>query len=146
MDWLSEFIQATAWEMTPPEAYGPFHLTFTFVGIALCAFAAWKLRKLGDKGNRILLMPLLFFLCGYLTGLAGRRRLAHNLPSFMVFSIFGGGLRCLFTVGIAALDLKTMPPVTWFWRGMVPGWVLTFLASAIVYGIVWGERKILEPK
>lgn len=62
MDWLSEFIQATAWEMTPPEAYGPFHLTFTFVGIALCAFAAWKLRKLGDKGNRIMLMSLGFFL------------------------------------------------------------------------------------
>ena len=94
----------------------------------------------------MMVLPLLYFLCGYLSGTIGKRRLAHNLPSFMVFSIFGGGLRCLFTVGIAALDLKAMPPVTWFWRGMVPGWVLTFLASAMVYGIVWGERKILEPK
>ena len=94
----------------------------------------------------MMVLPLLYFLCGYLSGTIGKRRLAHNLPSFMVFSIFGGGLRCLFTVGIAALDLKAMPPLTWFWRGMVPGWVLTFLASAMVYGIVWGERKILEPK
>lgn len=94
----------------------------------------------------MMVMPLLYFLCGYLSGAVGKRRLAHNLPSFMVFSVFGGGFRCLFTLGQAFLELRTLPPVTWFWRGMVPAWVLTVLASAAVYGIVWGERKLLEPK
>ena len=51
--WLDSFFTATAWEMTPPVAYGPFHLTFTFVGFALCAFLAWKLRHISEKGNRI---------------------------------------------------------------------------------------------
>jgi hypothetical protein len=50
----------------------------------------------GAMGSGILLMPLLFFLGGYLSGISGRRRLAHNLPSFMVFSLVGGLLYCLF--------------------------------------------------
>ena len=98
----------------------------------------------GVKGMMVL--PLLYFLCGYLSGRIGRRRLAHNLPSFMIFSVFGGGLRFLFTVGLAALELRALPPVSWVWRGLIPAWVLTVPASAAVYGIMWGERKLLEPK
>lgn len=60
--WLEAFIEATAWEMTTPRAYGPFHLTFTVVGIALCFLIAWKLRGLGEKGNRILLLSVGGFL------------------------------------------------------------------------------------
>ncbi len=100
----------------------------------------------GNTLGGMMVLPLIYFLCGYLSGTVGKRRLAHNLPSFMVFSVFGGGLKCLFTVGIAALELGTLPPVTWFWRGLVPAWVLTVICSVAVYGIVWGERKLLEPK
>ena len=60
--WLDSFFTATAWEMTPPAAYGPFHLTFTFVGFALCAFLAWKLRHISEKGNRIVLLTCGIFL------------------------------------------------------------------------------------
>ena len=35
---LDNFFSATAWEMVKPKAYGPFHLTFTFVGLLLCIF------------------------------------------------------------------------------------------------------------
>lgn len=59
---LNRFMALTAWGMTPPKAYGPFHLTFTIVGFALCVLAAWKLRKLGDRGNRILLLGCGVFL------------------------------------------------------------------------------------
>ena len=100
----------------------------------------------GASVHGMMVLPLLYFLCGYLSGIIGRRRLAHNLPSFMVFSVFGGGLRCLFTVGLAVLELHTLPPVEWVWRGLVPAWALTVAASAAVYGILWGERKLLEPK
>lgn len=93
----------------------------------------------------MMVLPLLYFLCGYLSGIIGRRRLAHNLPSFMVFSVFGGGLKCLFTVGLAALELGTLPPASWVWRGLAPAWALTVVASAAVYGILWIERKWLEP-
>ena len=59
---LREFFAWTAWGMDKPPAYGAFHLTFTFVGLALSIFAAYKLRKLGDKGNRALLLGCGIFL------------------------------------------------------------------------------------
>lgn len=59
---LDQFIEFTAWEMTKPKAYGPFHLVFTFVGIAICLLLAWRLRKIGEKGNKILLIAVSIFL------------------------------------------------------------------------------------
>ena len=94
----------------------------------------------------MMVMPLLYFICGYLSGTVGKRRLAHNMPSFAVFSVFGGGLKCLFTIGLATWELGNIPPAVWIWRGLIPAWVLTVICSVAVYGIVWGERKMLEPK
>jgi uncharacterized membrane protein len=93
-----------------------------------------------------MLSPLLYFLCGYLSGTVGKRRLAHNLPSFVVFSVIGGGLRCLWAVCLAAVELRGLPPTVWVWTGLVPAWVLTVLFSAAVYGVVWAERWLLKPK
>ncbi len=59
---LQAFIELTAWEMEKPKAYGPFHLIWSVVGIALCILLAWRLRRLGDKGNRILLIFIGVFL------------------------------------------------------------------------------------
>lgn len=94
----------------------------------------------------MMLLPLLYFLCGYMSGTVGKRRLAHNLPSFMVFSVVGGGFKFLLSVGQAVLELRSLPPLEWIWRGPTPAWVMTVLFSAAVYGILWGERKLLEPK
>ena len=94
----------------------------------------------------MMLLPLLYFLCGYMSGTVGKRRLAHNLPSFMIFSVVGGGLKFLLSVGQAVLELRSLPPLEWIWRGPTPAWVMTVLFSAAVYGILWGERKLLEPK
>lgn len=97
-------------------------------------------------GESLMLYPLLYFLCGYLSGTVGKRRLAHNLPSFAVFAAVGGGLKCLMTVALAAVELRALPPVVWVWRGLVPAWVLTVLFSAAVYGIVKGEQWMMKPK
>ncbi len=59
---LEAIIEATAWGMEKPAAYGPFHLIWSVVGIILCVLLAWKLRKLGDRGNRILLVSIGAFL------------------------------------------------------------------------------------
>ena len=53
---LEQFIEMTAWEMTKPKAYGPFHIIFTLVGLAISLFAAYKLRNTGEKGNRVVLL------------------------------------------------------------------------------------------
>ena len=60
--WLDGVISSTAWTMTPPKAYGAFHLLFTFFGVAACVLLAWKLRNLGEKGNRIVLIGVGVFL------------------------------------------------------------------------------------
>ena len=52
---IEELLRMTMWPMTKPPAYGAFHISFTLIGFALCYFAAWKLRKLGEKGSRALL-------------------------------------------------------------------------------------------
>ena len=104
----------------------------------------WLADATGSGG--MMLLPLLYLVCGYMSGTVGKRRLAHNLPSFMVFSVVGGGLKCLFSIGEAVISLRSLPPIQWIWRGLIPAWVLTVLFSAAVYGIVWSERKLLEPK
>ena len=53
---------ATAWEMTKPAAYGPFHLTFTAVGVFLCILIAHKLRHVSERGNQIVLFSVGMFL------------------------------------------------------------------------------------
>ena len=41
---LEAFLQSIAWPMTPPQAYGPFHLIFTISGFILCAILMNHLR------------------------------------------------------------------------------------------------------
>lgn len=52
---LDRFFESTAVTMTPPPAYGPFHILFTVFGFALCAFVAWKLRHICEKKFNIIL-------------------------------------------------------------------------------------------
>ncbi|MBQ8174403.1 MAG: YwaF family protein [Clostridia bacterium] len=59
---LDSLIKLTAWEMVKPKAYGVFHLTFTFVGFAVCLLLAYLLRNLGERGNRRLLTGVGVFL------------------------------------------------------------------------------------
>ena len=59
---LRDFFTWTAWSMEKPPAYGSFHLIFTFVGLAVSILAARQLRKLDDRGNRILLISFGVFL------------------------------------------------------------------------------------
>ena len=52
---MKAFLQWTAWTMDKPAAYGPFHLVFTAVLLAVTVWAAWRLRNTSEKGNRIVL-------------------------------------------------------------------------------------------
>ncbi len=95
------------------------------------------------EGIYIMLLPLLYFLFGYLSGIAGKRRLAHNLPSFVVFSIIGGGVECLVGIARATVTGRTIPPPSWIYVSLLPVWILTVLFSPVVYGIIYGERRLL---
>ena len=62
VDFLDKAFEATAWEMTPPPAYGTFHLSFTFIGIALCFLLGYKLRNVSERTNKIILFSTGAFL------------------------------------------------------------------------------------
>ena len=94
----------------------------------------------------MMVLPILYFLCGYMSGTVGRRRLAHNLPSFLVFATVGGGIKCLFSIGQAYLSAGALPPPSWILGGILPSLILTVIFSAPLYLIVRGEKRIVEPK
>ncbi len=60
--WIEQFMASTAWKMTPPDAYGPFHLGFAVVGFTVSFLLARKLKNLTDRGNRILILGMGLFL------------------------------------------------------------------------------------
>lgn len=60
---LDTFFKSIAWTMTPPPAYGAFHILFTLIGFAVCILISWKLRNISSKtSGRILFICGLFLL------------------------------------------------------------------------------------
>lgn len=60
--WLDSVISATGWTMDVPKAYGLFHVLFMVIGFSVCALLAWRLRNIGHKANRIILLSIGIFL------------------------------------------------------------------------------------
>ena len=102
---------------------------------SVCGLAVgWLCDAVGSRD--VMLLPLVYFLCGWLSGVVGRRRLAHNLPSFFVFAMCGGVLEAAYKYLLAAADTGTLPPPSWILQGLFPPLFLTVLFSPAVYGIV----------
>ena len=59
---MYDFFASTAWNMTPPETFGTFHLCFLIFGMAACVLFAWLLRKTDEKQNKIILWSIGGFL------------------------------------------------------------------------------------
>lgn len=55
MKFLKRFLELTAWEMTPPKAYGTFHLTFWITGLLAVFLLAFLFRHANERTNRFLL-------------------------------------------------------------------------------------------
>ena len=96
------------------------------------------------EGNGIMILPLVWFLFGFLAGAIGKQRLAHNLPSFLVFAAVGATVDAAITVAAAILQSGSVPPATWFLKAPLPTLVLTVVFAPAVYGVVRigsGERQ-----
>lgn len=53
---IEQFMNTISVEMTPPPAYGAFHLILIFAGLTFCISMAWLCRKFDDKQNKIFLL------------------------------------------------------------------------------------------
>lgn len=62
---LDSFFESISCPMTPPPAYGTFHILFTLIGFTVCGFTAWKLRHVSDK-----IAGKILFFCGLLLSLS----------------------------------------------------------------------------
>ena len=49
---MIELIKATAWEMTPQNLFGPFHLTYMIIGFTLCFLLAFLLRHQSEQSEK----------------------------------------------------------------------------------------------
>ena len=56
MNIIEKMMHAIAAEMTPPPAYGTFHIILIIVGMTLCISLAWLCRNFDEKKNKILLL------------------------------------------------------------------------------------------
>lgn len=102
---------------------------------SVCGLAVgWLCDAVGSRD--VMLLPLVYFLCGWLSGVVGRRRLAHNLPSFFVFAMCGGVLEAVYKYLLAAADTRAFPPPVWMLQALFPPLFLTVLFSPAVYGLV----------
>ncbi|MBQ8173855.1 MAG: YwaF family protein [Clostridia bacterium] len=62
LETLRRLLAYTAWEMEVPKAYGPLHLSFMVIGFTLAFFLAWRLRNVGERGNRAIMLTIGIFL------------------------------------------------------------------------------------
>lgn len=56
MNIIEKLMWALECEMTPPPAYGLFHIILIVVGLTLCISLAWLCRRFDEKKNKILLL------------------------------------------------------------------------------------------
>ncbi len=83
-----------------------------------------------------ILLPILYALCGGLSGLLCKRGLGQNWPSFLVFAAVGGALTVGFELLRATLSAGGSPSTGYALLYALPRWLVTTLASPGVYGVV----------
>ncbi len=81
----------------------------------------------------IMLLPLVYSILGYASGVLFPKILAGNLPSFLIFaaagSCFDGGFRYILMIpGIGGL-----PSFSFLTHGLLPVWILTVVFSPLIY-------------
>ena len=62
VDFLTELLRATAWEMETPPAWGTLHVSFFIIGLIIAVSAAFALRHADEKANRRVILTVGIFL------------------------------------------------------------------------------------
>ena len=130
---LNDFMQATAWTMEKPAAYGPFHLGFALIGFALSIFIAWKLRNVGEKGNRIVLTC-----CG------GFLLLTEIYKQLFYYYFIGGGSYqwWIFPFQMCSVPMYLCLIAPWLKKGKVQQGMYNFMMT---FNLLGGLMAFIEP-
>ena len=87
----------------------------------------------GACGCDMMLRPIVYFLLGWLCGLLGDRLLAHNAPSFAVYTAVGAMADTVRAVAAAYLASGSLPPAAWYVRTQLLPLPLTVACAFPVY-------------
>jgi len=118
--------------MEKPAAYGTFHLSFTFIGLAVSIILAWFLRNSNKKGNRIVLT-----ICG---GFLLLSEVYKQL--FYTYHIGGGAYQWwIFPFQLCSVPMYLLLFVPFIKNKKVQSWFYNFLAT---YNLVGGFVSMIE--
>lgn len=85
-------------------------------------------------GGGIMLLPLLYTLCGFFVGVLSRDHLGHNLPSYLVWAAVAGIWEQAFRYARAAVSVRGFPPAVMLTQDLFPHLLLTLCFAPAVYG------------
>ena len=103
---------------------------------ALCGIFAGVMADVAVGG--VMLSPMMLMLYGYVCGVGSKRFLARNLPSFLIFCIFGILWESLWDVGKIAVISRGLPPLAFLTEELLPNTLLTLMAAPLFYALARG--------
>ncbi len=87
------------------------------------------------SGGGIMILPLLYTLCGFLTGALSREHLGSNLLSFMAWAAVAGVWEQAMRYVVAAITVRSLPSAAILLRDLFPHLILTLCFAPMIYGV-----------
>ncbi len=130
---LARFFESIAWTMTPPPAYGVFHLSYTIIGFLVCGLVAWKLRHASEK-----VIDRILFCCGVFLSFT------EVLKQFFYFYVMSNHT---YSWGDFPFQLCSVPMymcliAPWLKPGKLKRGMYSFM---VLYNLLGGAISFLEP-
>lgn len=94
----------------------------------------------------IMLLPLIYCILGYTAGVLFVRILAGNLPSFLVFAAVGSLLEAFCRYVLIIIKAGSIPTYVFILHGLFPVWILTVIASPLIYILIYPTKKLFDLK
>lgn len=130
---MEKFFKATAWTMETPKAWGPWHLSFLLVGLAVSILLAFFLRKSNEKANKIILL-----ICG------GFLVLSEIYKQLFYVFVLGGGhyVWWIFPFQLCSIPMYLLFIVPFIKNKMLQNSLYNFIFAFNLFG---GFISYLEP-
>lgn len=130
---MEAFLHWTAWTMEKPVAYGPFHILFTLILLAFAIAAAWLLRHMKDKGNRVVLA-----VAGGLLLLAE----VYKIWFHLVVDPYGWGFWGVFPFQLCSVPMYLSLFCAFCRNEKLNSWLYEFMFAVNMFG---GMMAFIEP-
>ena len=84
----------------------------------------------------IMVLPLVYCVMGYLSGVLSKRVLGDNLPSFLIYIFVGDILNLMIRTILYVRPFQLSVLMAYFFGGVLPELILTLVFSPLIYGLI----------